>query len=236
MTLPCTILSILFAIGCTTAGSSLGIDAEPYDWNKRNHYYFRSLKSKMDGVLSENCLSALNLLEDGVIRLPNSSRTINVASMPVDDQILRWWKNIEQPKQMRVDPNLCDAVMKKRRPIFTNKGCLLAGYMSPSAPRCQNKYLKYICDESRIAINDPVRNGFVLPESNHFNSELPPQPWLLTARNSFVSMCGHISSDCGLIRTTANCMGIGFQRQADLFHSRCPTSLVNNVSILIDMT
>ena len=111
MTVPSSILSILFAIGCTTAGSSIVIDAEPYDWNERNHYYFRSLKSKMDGVLSENCLSALNLLEDGVIRLPNSSRTINVASMPVDDQILRWWQRIEKPKQMRVDPNLCDAVM-----------------------------------------------------------------------------------------------------------------------------
>lgn len=236
MMLPSTILVILFAIGCTPTelqtGLSLDSDSEPYPWYERIQYYFKSLASRMDGIVSGDCQSAINHLEDGVIRLPNSSSTLNVASIPVDDQILRWWRNIKQPKQMRVDPNLCDAVMTKKRPIFTNKGCHLNGYMSASAPRCQNKYLQYICNQSRIAIDDPVRNGFFLPESNHFSTELPPQPWLMTASNSFVSMCGQISTDCGLVRTTANCMGTGSENSANLFREKCPLSLTKDVSLL----
>jgi hypothetical protein len=180
--------------------NSLSVEnvTDPYPWNNRYRYYFTSAANKMTEVLSPGCLNKLTVLKDGLIQLPASGDEINVASFPVKQEIIDYWRSFNKPNQMRVDPNLCDAVMRaKKNPIFNNTGCQLPGYMNPSAPRCQNKYLRYICDQSRIAIDDPKRNGFALPESDHKTAELPPQPWLLTVRNSFVSMCGSISTKCG---------------------------------------
>jgi hypothetical protein len=204
---------------------------ETYPWNERHRYYFSSLVTKMTDTLSEGCRRTLNVLNDGVILLPSSSTILNVASMPPHIEIVNWWRALQKPQQMRVDPNLCDAVLTKKLPIFNNTGCQLRGYMNPSAPRCQNKYLKYVCDQSRIPIDDSRRNSFVLPESDHSTAELPPQPYLLTAKDSFVSMCGHISSYCGLVHTTSNCMGITSKYDADLFHKKCSPSLSENVSL-----
>jgi hypothetical protein len=214
---------------CASAESS----TETYPWNERNRYYFSSLLTKMTDTLSEGCRRTLNVLNDGVILLPSSSTILNVASMPPHSEIVKWWRALQKPQQMRVDPNLCDAVLTKKVPIFNNTGCQLRGYMNPSAPRCQNKYLKLICDQSRISIDDSRRNSFVLPESDHSTAELPPQPYLLTAKDSFVSMCGQISSYCGLVHTTSNCMGIISKFDADLFHKKCSPSLSENVRIFL---
>ena len=114
----------------------------------------------------------------------------------------------------------------KKQPIFTNTGCQLEGYMNPSSPRCQTQYLKWACYNSAQAINDTTITSFIIPESDHSNAELPPQPWILTARNAFVSVCGYISSKCGLVHTTANCKAIAHELAADSFHAKCPASLV----------
>lgn len=221
-------LFLLFSNVSASAESA----SEAYHWYERHRYYFSSLETKMKDVLSEGCRKKLVVLNDGVILPPTSSAVVNVASMPAKGEVVKWWKELRKPQQMRVDPNLCDAVLTKRVPIFNNTGCQLKGYMSPSAPRCQNKYLKYICDHSRIPIDDSRKNSFVLPESDHSTAELPPQPWLLTAKDSFVSMCGQISSYCGLIHTTSNCMGGTSSYQADLFHQNCSPYLSENVSLV----
>ena len=204
-------------------------NAKDYPWTERQRYYFPTVEDKMKEILSDKCLTKLTVLPDGVILLPPSNATLNVASMPVKKEIVEWWRSMAKPSQMRVDPNLCDAVLTKRVPIFNNTGCQLQGYMHPSAPRCQTKYLKYVCDQSRIPIDIPASNSFVIPESDHSTADLPPQPWLLTARNSFVSMCGSISTACGLVHTTSNCMGTSSKYQATKFISKCPSSLMNEV-------
>jgi hypothetical protein len=221
--------SLFFVISLVRALAAIKRD-EPYSWRNRNQYYYRSLNTKMEEVLSSNCKVVLNTLQDSVIRLPDSSAKLNVASMPVRQEIISWWQSIPKPKQMRVDPNLCAAVYTKKKSIFNNTGCQVPGMMHLGAPRCQNGYLKYVCDKSMISIDDSRRNGFVLPESDHMHSELPPQPWLLTARNSFVSMCGHISSECGIIHTLSNCLGGRHTRDAKMFNQKCPTSLQNSSS------
>lgn len=207
---------------------TLAVDGdEPYSWISRKNYYYQSLKIKTEGILDNNCRTVLNTLHDGMIELPASDNVLNIASMPVKQELINWWKSIPKPKQMRVDPNLCDAVYAGRYPIFNSTGCQLKGMMHPGAPRCQNEYLKHICDKSRINIDDPRRNAFVLPESDHKKSELPPQPFLLTARNSFISMCGHISSQCGILRTQSNCRGVRDVYDAKKFNLKCPISLQN---------
>jgi hypothetical protein len=202
----------------------------PYSWNNRTQYYYQSLKIKMDEVLSSNCRIALNIVQEGMIRLPDSNAGLNVASMPVKKEIINWWKSISKPKQMRVDPNLCNSVYIAKYSIFNGTGCQLRNMMHLGAPRCQNGYLKYICDKSMIPIDEPRRNGFILPESDHKHSELPPQPWLLTARNSFITKCGQISSECGLIHTLSNCKGRGDTVGANRFRENCPISLQNFTS------
>ena len=202
---------------------------EPYPWKERWKYYFPSLEKKMSETLVGTCETSWKRLGDGTIELPVDSSSISVASIPISKSIVMWWKQIPRPKQMRVEPNLCDIIYTRRIPIFNNSGCQLPVYMNPSAPRCQTKYLKWICDEARMPINISLANHFVLPEADHSQTELPPQPWIITARDSFVSMCGHVSTQCGLIRTTANCMATGYKTQAALFHKKCPTSLVEKV-------
>jgi len=164
-------------------------------------------------------------LPDSTILVPQDASMIHVSSFPVSKAVTSWWKDIPRPVQMRVEPYLCDVVLTKRIPIWNNTGCQLAAYMNPSAPRCQTKYLKWICDSARMPITETRPNRFVLPESDHSKTEMPPQPWLLTARDAFVSMCGHIVTQGGLVHTTANCMATGYRNQALLFQKRCPISL-----------
>ena len=224
------LLALSFMLFAGSYSDSIDTVTEHYTWNKREAYYFESLQGKMKDTLSSGCISKVTFLGDGSIVIPSTSTTLNAASMPVKANIMKWWKNIPKPSQMRVDPHLCDAVAAKRLSIFNQTGCQLPGYMSPSAPRCQNKYMKYICDQSRTAIDDQKGKSFVILESDHNNTELPPQPWLLTARNSFVSMCGDISTDCGVVHTTSNCLGTRFKSQAKLFQSKCKHSLIKYVS------
>lgn len=220
---------ILFALIHASISYSVDPDVEPYPWTQKFKYYYPSVEAKMNEVLSPGCSKKLTVLKDGLIQLPSSNATINVASMPVTNEIMEWWKKIQKPNQMRVDPNLCDAVYTKKMPIFNNTGCQLQGYLHPSAPRCQNKYLKYVCEQSQIPIDEVNGNSFTLPESDHSNTLLPPQPWLLTARNSFVSMCGTISTDCGLIHTMSNCQGTASKFTGKVFLTKCASSQMNNV-------
>ena len=100
--------------------------------------------------------------------------------------------------------------------------------MHPSAPRCQTRYLKWICDHSRMDITEEKGNGFILPESDHSRTEKPPQPYLVKIRNASVSMCGDISMSCGYLHTTANCMATGYRWQAQQFHKKCFKSRAAN--------
>jgi hypothetical protein len=182
-----------------------------YTWKSRENYYFPDLDKKVDQItLGKDCKARVLLRKDGIISLPKSVEDIHVSTFPVSKDVFDWWRQIPRPQQMRVDPYICDVVYTKKLPIFKNTGCQLAGYMSPSAPRCQTQYLKWICEQARVPIDDVTANHFVLPESDHTaNIHLPPpQPWLLTARNAIVSMCGQISMPCGkkmgLLRTVPN--------------------------------
>ena len=121
----------------------------------------------------------------------------------------------------RVEPQLCDHPYTRKRPIFNNSGCQLPGYMHIGAPRCQVKYLKWICDHSRISFDDSRSNGFVIPESDHANSFVPPVPWLLMANDVLVSLCGDVVHACGLVHTQSNCMGLRQRYEAEQFQRGC---------------
>jgi hypothetical protein len=171
-----------------------------YTWKARDQYYFPTLSSKVSTIsLQGQCKPAVKLVDDQSTALPANDSDLLISTFPITKDIFQWWHRIPRPKQMRVDPYICDVVYTKKLPIFKNTGCQLAGYMSPSAPRCQTQYLKWICDSARIPINSSIANGFALPESDHHSNidNPPPQPWLLTARNATVSMCGQILSTCG---------------------------------------
>jgi hypothetical protein len=122
---------------------------------------------------------------------------------------------------MRVEPALCDAAKTHKNPIFNKTTCQLTYIMNPSSPRCQIGYLKWICDHSRMDITRTESNGFALPESDHSSAESPPVPFLVTARDSFVSMCGQIATPCGLVHTTANCQSPGYRDHALNFKQHC---------------
>ena len=196
-------------------------------WRERWTYYHPTLEIKMKETLVGGCLQSWKRLPDATTKLPADDATVYASSFPVAQDIMSWWKAIPAPRQMRVEPFLCEAPSTRKRPIWSNPGCQLPHYMHPSAPRCQTKYLKWVCEMAAVP-HDKVdsRGGFILPESNHSSAEMPPQPFLLMARNAIISLCGHMVVRCGLVRTTANCMASGYKVQAQLFHDTCPLSIV----------
>lgn len=230
------VLSSLFLSGLAWLLPSLKSEsAEVYPWKSKSKYYYSTTEEKLQEILNGNCMSTVRILKDSEIRVPPDSSQLFVSSFPVSKDIFDWWKAIPKPKQMRVEPYLCEDVYNKKLPIFNNKGCQLPAYMNPSAPRCQTQYLKKICDQSQLNITDTASNHFVLPESDHAATFVPPVPYLLTARDSFVSMCGQISTTCGFVHTTANCMATGYKAQALQFQSSCPLRLMQQNSSVIDI-
>jgi hypothetical protein len=150
-----------------------------YPWKNKNSYYFPTIESKLNEILHGNCINSYKIIPNGVIESPNDNSYLNIANFPVPKSIFEWWLKIPKPTQMRNEPFLCDVVYTKKKPIFNNSGCQLPHYMNPSAPRCQTKYLKWICDNARLEVDVDKPNYFILPESNHKTSFIPPQPWLL---------------------------------------------------------
>lgn len=201
-------------------------------WPNIYKYYFQDLQSKTSTIMAPKCFKSL-------IHLPNSSfdteiidsGNVFISSFPIDSTMLNWWRSIPSPKQMRVEPLLCTHPYTRKRPIFNNSGCQLPQYMDPFAPRCQVQYLKWICDNANIPFEDVSNSRFVLPESKHATSFIPPQPWLLRTKNSLVSMCGDIITECGLIHTTSNCMGVKQQYEAKLFQKSCPLHKFKHASL-----
>ena len=103
--------------------------------------------------------------------------------------------------------------------------------MYSSAPRCQTQYLKSICQQASLSIDNHQPNGFILPESNHATTFLPPQPWLVTTKDTFVSMCGQISLACGMLQTNTNCRALAYEMHALTFQRYCPLSLRTTVTV-----
>jgi len=172
----------------------------------------------------------IKMLPSGQFEIPSTDSELFVTPMPVNNRILSWWKAIRRPKLMRVDPNLCDAIVFEKHPIFNKPGCTHF-HLHPGAPRCQNDYMKWACYNSARAISDHVTTTFfVLPESDHLTTQLPPEPYIITARNAFISMCGEISSKCGLVRNTADCGAEQRKSAASSFYENCPISLMTQVN------
>ena len=172
------------------------------------------------------------MLDNGQFEIPSTDNELFITPMPINHRLLSWWKAIRRPKLMRVDPNLCDAIAFDKHPIFRRAGCSHL-HLHPGSPRCQNDYLKWVCYNSARAISDHVTTSFfVLPESDHLNTKLPPEPYIITAKNAFVSMCGDISSRCGLVRTTADCGAVQRRPASTSFYQNCPISLMSQVYML----
>jgi hypothetical protein len=209
-------------------------------WSTRHHYYYENIRQKIsllfDSSLSSACLQGSNSIriakdnnplldsDTGPIRFLENG-PFYISSWPVrtrDPQLFEWWRSMPRPKQHRVDPQLCAAVYEKRYPIFNNtEGCQLKHYMHPSAPRCQVKYLKHLCEAASIPIDKKTKSPFIMPESDHNHTYIPPDPYLLKATNAVVSMCGDVSGSCGVMHPSASCMTTGNRWQAHQFHEKC---------------
>ena len=207
-------------IRATSAGiKAVGIDEKHgrlsniKDWKGKFLYYFDSIDTKLLETLDKSSSCSIRsgnikLLPDYSVEVPTQPNVINIASYPPDPTMLRWWQEINKPQQMRQEPLLCLEPYTKRKPLFEANGCQLPTYMHPSAPRCQSKILKEICFRSKIEKNQSTVNGFVLPEADHMEMGfVPPPPFLITARNALVTMCGQIiHRQCGLIHLSASCL------------------------------
>lgn len=202
----------------------------PYEWKLRDTYYYNDIAMKMKLlIIWGNCTSFFYRLSDNTIKIPKDVGSIYISSFPSNESLFLWWKSIPKPIQHRVDPYICDMAYRKRLAIFNNTKCQLPTYMNPSAPRCQTKYLEWICNQSKLDIYNTKPNYFIIPESNHnIIYNIPPQPWLLTTKQTFVSMCGQILLSCGVIHTNTNCRSIAYQTQAKSFQKYCPLSLLSS--------
>jgi hypothetical protein len=201
---------------------------EPYHWKEKDKYYYPSLEVKVKEIVNGKCDTVIKKPSVDMVASPDHD--ITILELQVAGDLIEWWRLMPSPLQMRVDPYLCESVYFKKYPIFNNTGCQLPDYMSGSAPRCQTTYLKWICDQSKLNIADVSRNGFVIPESVHSKSFMPPVPFLVLAKNSFVTLCGQIVSRCGIVHTTANCKSKGYKSQGIAFQKRCSFHISDKVS------
>lgn len=208
-----------------------------YSWNKRSSYYFTNLHHKMEELLAfspnTECDSKYVMLPDATMKVPlvHSNASFLASSFPVSKDLVDWWRAMHRPSSMRVDPYLCEVVYTKAKPIFKAKQCQIPTMMHPSAPRCQVTYLKWICEAAQRPLNDSALNPFVVPEADHATTEVPPDPYLVIAKDVFVSMCGQLHTKCGLLHTSANCRATGFRWKAKKFGQNCPFSLLEQPHI-----
>ena len=200
---------------------------------ERDRYYYPSIDDKMKEMVNSTSTCITKMLPNGQFKIPSTDNELFITPMPVNNRVYLWWKAMRKPKLMRVDPNLCDAIMFEKHPIFNKPGCTHY-HLHPGSPRCQNDYLKWACYNAARAISDHVTTFFfVLPESDHLTTQLPPEPYIITARNAFVSMCGDISSKCGLVRNTADCGAEQRKSDTKSFYQRCPISLMTQVNCCV---
>jgi hypothetical protein len=224
------------------------------DWPKRDSYYYKSLDGKVKEILVPNdaaCAAPLGTIvgNNSLMLQPfyttrasvtayigknpvdadGEESSFTISSWPIDAQdpeIRKWYASIPRPTQQSVDPALCKAVYAKKRPIFNNTGgCQLRHYMHPSSPRCQSRYLEYICTAASFSEERRERgNAFILPEADHaltLARGIPPEPFLVRTGRAVISMCGTIVTACGYLHATASCMATGNKWHADKFATSC---------------
>lgn len=189
---------------CACGGASL--------WPRLEDYYYTNLTLQLQTLDADGrCLPHMRLA-DPPLRAPSDPGLLLVFRPEVDQQLRLWWLNMPAPRQHRVHPDLCAAAyLKKKRAIFDHAGCFIPVYMSPAAPRCQNAYLKRLCEGASQGPDDSSPRAFFIPEAHHLSAPLPPDPWLIAARDAFVTACGQVSASCGSLHTTANCMARTFK-------------------------
>jgi hypothetical protein len=174
-------------------------------WPTRSKYYSTNLETTLSEILELNrdCKATAKVLPVGEIRVPQNDNELFITEIPVKEEIYDFWKTMGRA-QVRADPAVCQPLPGKI-PFLNHSGCRLYGYMNKYAPRCQQSYLREICDSSSLPIYDRALPQYVPLEADHPHLTPPPQPWLLTARNALVSRCGVISYRCGFAHSSVSC-------------------------------
>ena len=193
-------------------------------WPTRSTYYSSSLDTTLSGILELNhaCTTTAKVLPVGEIRVPQSDDELFITEIPVRKEIYDFWKAMGS-SQVRADPAVCQPLPGKV-PFLNHSGCRLYGYMNKHAPRCQQSYLREICDSSSLSIYESASPHYVPLESDHAHLPPPPQPWLLTARNALVSRCGVISYRCGYAHSSVSCFFDSARRTACPLHALAQVS------------
>jgi hypothetical protein len=156
-----------------------------FTWKRVEDYYFPLLDHKMQLILDEGCYNTYKETTMNTITIPISDSEIFASTFStVVEELRPWWSKMRPASQLRVEPALCNSAKSKKKPIFYQNGCNLPHYMHPSAPRCQNSYLHWLCENAAMNITSTLRNGFIMPEANHSSAIVPPFPFLLTAKRS----------------------------------------------------
>ena len=80
-------------------------------WKGKFSYYFDSLPTKLletlDGTSGCSIRNGnIKVKSDLSTAVPTNPHHINIASFPPDPDMLRWWRGIDRPKQMRQEPLL----------------------------------------------------------------------------------------------------------------------------------
>lgn len=202
-------------------------------WRAKTKYYYEDLRLKVNEMVQPSCRASIRFAAVDQVAIPHDDSVVSVTPLTIDDTTMRWWRSFDRPVQMRVDPLLCKAVYLKKTPIFDQPSCQLKTYMHPSAPRCQTKYLKWLCETTQLDINDDRPNYAIMPEAHHNRTFLPPQPYILTIRNAYVMMCGQVIANCGAIRTTANCQSNGQVMFMGPFQQACSMQQLSSVRTII---
>ncbi len=90
-------------------------------------YYFNDIKSKIIDTLPPTCGHLVKYHKVDSF-LDNQSEFnqyshIHIITVPPDPKLIKFWRSIEVPLDMRLDPELCSAPFRRKNPIFKKNGC-----------------------------------------------------------------------------------------------------------------
>ena len=131
--------------------------------------------------------------------------------MPTRDHIRRW-QAVKPPKTL-MSSFLCE----ENADYFNGVGCTRGVSLHPDCPRCHRERVAALCT------NFGGEQAFEIPEARVVREDLQldsTTPYLLRARQGFVSTCGGTSVACGWIQHRTQC-GQTREKAAENMHHYC---------------
>jgi len=179
-------------------------------------YEYKNITMKMRETIGYEC--SYSIVGTNISINNNNPNIISLSASvellpPTADEI-KTWMMVPAP-MVWFSPDIC-AVADKY--FHQTIGCTKGVQLHPDCPRCHRERAEKICRLGQ-------QNGgkIVIPEARHVRADPnldSTTPFLIRAKNAFITACGGVSLNCGVIQTRTGC-GAVRDEAASVLHKKC---------------